>query len=188
MYTVYSIDTQEAIRDYVRDHPHYNPLKDPSVMNNDPVFAEVSTVMMQVSQEKNSSTLMVGVTGTAGDVGIARGDVFFASDTQGNSAWMYDSGGGGSFPPVPFASGGVFISATNATSIDKLTGLGAATGGTIGALGVFGISVEVDKIPDLKSNRTYTGLSLEISFTFSPSPVAGYVYSTVTNTKYFGKR
>ena len=50
-----NIDVQEAIRDYVRARPHYNPEFDPGVFNDRIIYSAVATAMMQVLQEGNGS-------------------------------------------------------------------------------------------------------------------------------------
>jgi len=111
-------------------------------------------------------TFSIDLGGMLAPVGPAgRGQVSLAIDSDGGLALIGAAGGGGSTPVV---SGGVTFSATNAPSVDDLSGISVQVGGSAGTV----FYAEGIVFTDSEGEETYFGASVapatRLSVTYFP--------------------
>ncbi len=178
-----SVDVQEAIRDYLRNHPKYEPELDPAMKDDRLFYSFVATAKFQVEAENLSQvgvdfgdwTLQIGLSGMVFIPAGVRGDISFGIDGEMNLGIFGGIGGGGSAGVGGTA--GPFITITNASSLDKLIGKSVQVGGQ-GGEGTI-ISYERIFFKDDRGNR-YAGHSVSGRGGFIPT--AFEIHTTAEQT------
>ena len=121
-----------------------------------------------------------GMWAPVGPTARAQGSI--AVDSDGGIALIGAFGGGGSTPVV---SGGLTFSATNAPSVNNLSGMSVQAGGSAGTVyyaeGIF--------FRDDETGETYFGASVapatRLSVTYFPPPLEGSIHGTAQHSSVF---
>lgn len=169
----------------MESRPDYRVEKDPLIFGKNEEQL-VRTAQFQVEAEKPQDlgdwTFQVGVGGMLFGAGLnGRGDLSVGVDGKGNIGRFASLGGGGD--TTIGTNVGIFITVTNAPSLDKLLGPSVQVGGQIGA----GASVagEIEIFSDSETGEIYKGVSLgggaqlPFPWPFEFHGTAGYTWGAI---------
>ncbi len=153
-------DTQLILRGYLEHHPGYIPDLDSDISNDRLLYSQISIAMMQVHAEEPLNvgdwTLQAGF-GASLFVGtMLRIEFSLGVDGKGNTGAFVSLGGG--LDTSMGANAGIFVTITNAPSLDKVLGPSVQIGGQIGSGAA--LSAEMEWFKDSCMQQVYTGFSL----------------------------